>query len=177
MGIRGAFHHNFPGFSGLGFHRKLARTKTQQGTYKASKHNRSIVFSRVLTGSDVINFFFYHLSSLFILLTSPFCAQLTFFASASATNTVRHPLGLGRLMVSSDRVSPWLSMIPILQQWWHPLLPTSPPNHGASIDTTVVCDLSLTSAIRRWPLTWRRWWPPILDYLMSPPLSQKLHCT
>ena len=35
--IRGAFHDNFPGFSGFGFRRKLARTKTQQGTDKASE--------------------------------------------------------------------------------------------------------------------------------------------
>ena len=36
--IRGAFHDNFLRFWDLGFRRKLARTKNQQGTVKASKH-------------------------------------------------------------------------------------------------------------------------------------------
>ena len=35
--IQGSFHNNFPGFSGFGFRRKLAHTKTQQGTDKASE--------------------------------------------------------------------------------------------------------------------------------------------
>ena len=43
--------------------RKLARTKTQQITYKASKHNGRTVFLRVLKGGGV-NFFFYPLSSI-----------------------------------------------------------------------------------------------------------------
>ena len=47
-GIRGTFHNNFPGFLGFIFFRKLARTKTQQGTDKASGHNRPTVFSRAL---------------------------------------------------------------------------------------------------------------------------------
>ena len=43
--IRGAFHDNFQGVSGFGFRRKLASTKTQQGTDKASKHNgRTVKF-------------------------------------------------------------------------------------------------------------------------------------
>ena len=46
--IRGTFHDNFPGFSGFKFCRKLAGTKPQQGTDKASKHNRFTVFSRTL---------------------------------------------------------------------------------------------------------------------------------
>ena len=46
--VRGAFHDNFPGFSGFGFRRKLARTKTQQGIDKVSKHNRFAVFLRAL---------------------------------------------------------------------------------------------------------------------------------
>ena len=37
--IRGAFHDNFLGFSGSGFRRKLAHTKTQEDMDKASKHN------------------------------------------------------------------------------------------------------------------------------------------
>ena len=46
--IWGAFHNNFPGSSGFGFCRKLARTKNQQGTDKASKHNRCTLFSQAL---------------------------------------------------------------------------------------------------------------------------------
>ena len=38
------FHDNFPGFLGFGFCRKLARTKTQQGTDKARKHNQRTEF-------------------------------------------------------------------------------------------------------------------------------------
>ena len=63
--IRGAFHDNFPWFLAFIFCRKRARTETQQGTEKASKRNRRTVFQRVSTGSGVINFLFYHLSSLF----------------------------------------------------------------------------------------------------------------
>ena len=46
--VLGAFHDNFPGFSGFGFCRKLARTKNQQGTDKANGHNGRTVFSRAL---------------------------------------------------------------------------------------------------------------------------------
>ena len=46
--IRGAFHDIFPGLLGFGFGRKLALTKTQQGTDKASEHNRCTVFSQAL---------------------------------------------------------------------------------------------------------------------------------
>ena len=46
--IQGAFHNNFPGFSGLGFRRKLARIKTQQGKDKASEHNGRAVISHAL---------------------------------------------------------------------------------------------------------------------------------
>ena len=74
----GAFHDIPPRFSGFGFHRKLIRTKTQQGTDKARKNNGCKVFLRVSTGSDVINFFFYHLSSLFILLPSHFLPNFPF---------------------------------------------------------------------------------------------------
>ena len=42
--IQGAFDNNFPGFSSFGFRRKLARTKTQKGTDKASEHNRRKAF-------------------------------------------------------------------------------------------------------------------------------------
>ena len=38
--IRGAFRDNFHGFSGFGFCKKLAQTKTQQGTDKASEQKR-----------------------------------------------------------------------------------------------------------------------------------------
>ena len=48
MGIQGAFHDNSPGSSGFGFCRTFMRTKTKQGTEKASKHNRRTVFSRDL---------------------------------------------------------------------------------------------------------------------------------
>ena len=41
--VRGSFHDNFPRFSGFVFFRKLARTKNQQGTDKASEHNRHTV--------------------------------------------------------------------------------------------------------------------------------------
>ena len=46
--IRGAFHNNVSGFSGFGFRRKLAHTKTQQDTDKVSKNNGCTVFSRDL---------------------------------------------------------------------------------------------------------------------------------
>ena len=66
--IRGAFHDNFPGFSGFGFRRKLASTKTQQGTDKASEHNGHTVFSRAWVfcthqqeGCQLV--LFYHFSS------------------------------------------------------------------------------------------------------------------
>ena len=42
--ILGAFHNNFPGFSGFEFFRKLTHTKTQQGIEKASRHNWRTVF-------------------------------------------------------------------------------------------------------------------------------------
>ena len=38
--IRGALHNNVPRFLGFRFCRKLTHTKTQQGTYKSSEHNR-----------------------------------------------------------------------------------------------------------------------------------------
>ena len=41
--LRGAFHDNLPRFSFFIFGRKLVRTKNQQGTDKASKHNRGKV--------------------------------------------------------------------------------------------------------------------------------------
>ena len=46
--IRGVFQDNFPGFSGFGFRRKLARTKTQQGTDNVSEHNGCTVFFQAL---------------------------------------------------------------------------------------------------------------------------------
>ena len=81
-----------PGSSGFGFHRKLTRTKTHQGTEKSNEHNGCAVFLRVSTGSGVINYVFYHLSSIFILIHSQFCAQFPFFAFANSTNRVGCPL-------------------------------------------------------------------------------------
>ena len=46
--LQGEFQNIFPGFSGFGFYRKLARTKTQQGTDKANENKRCAVFSRDL---------------------------------------------------------------------------------------------------------------------------------
>ena len=72
MYIRGAFHNNFPGFSGFGFRRKLARTKTQQGTYKASEYNRHTLFFALFdlshSSTEVASSFFYPFYPLFVLL-------------------------------------------------------------------------------------------------------------
>ena len=67
--IRGAFHDKFPGSSGFIFFRKLARTKNQQVTDKASEYNRRTVFSRALVllmcaSTRVILTSSYHLSSI-----------------------------------------------------------------------------------------------------------------
>ena len=93
--IRGAFHDQFPGFSGFGFCRKLARTKTQQGTHKASEHNGRTVFSRDLVllmhaSTGVISTLSYHLSS--IHYTSSQFSPTSLFASSSATDRLRHHL-------------------------------------------------------------------------------------
>ena len=72
--IQGEFRDNFPGLSDFGFCRKLARTKTQQGTDKASEHNGRTVFSWALvfhTHQQKWRQFFYPLSSLCIT-SSPF---------------------------------------------------------------------------------------------------------
>ena len=74
-----------------GFRRKPAHTKTQQGTDKASEHNGRKVFLPVSTGG--VNFVFYPLSS--IHFTSSLFAPTSFFASASATNRVFCPPGMG----------------------------------------------------------------------------------
>ena len=42
--IRGAFHDNFPGFSGFGFCRKLTCMKTQPETEKARKNNGCVEY-------------------------------------------------------------------------------------------------------------------------------------
>ena len=71
--IGGEFHDNFPGFLGFEFCRKLAITKTQQGTDKASKHNRSTLFTRDLVllmraSTGVVSTLSIHLSYIFITL-------------------------------------------------------------------------------------------------------------
>ena len=78
--IRGAFHDNFPGFLCFGFRRKIARTKTQQGTDKASKHNGRTLFSRALvfcTHQQKWRQLSFILYPLFILLPHNLC-QLPF---------------------------------------------------------------------------------------------------
>ena len=68
--IRGAFHDNFPGFSGFGFRRKLARTKTQQGTQ--TKRANSIfagfgpAYARI--NRSGVNFVSNHLSSIIVFI-------------------------------------------------------------------------------------------------------------
>ena len=54
--IRGELHNNFPVFSCFGFCRKLVRTKTEQGTDKASERNGRVLSSPVSTG--FVNFSF-----------------------------------------------------------------------------------------------------------------------
>ena len=90
---RVAFHNKFPRFLSFGFFRKIAWTKTQQGTDKASEHNGHAVFlrdlillMRALTG--VVSNLYYRLSSIHYT-SSPFLLT-SFFVSASATNRVRH---------------------------------------------------------------------------------------
>ena len=85
-----------------------------------------------------MNSFIYHLSSIFILLPSQFCAKLTFFASVTATDRAQLSLGSGRLTVLYDRVSPWPPKRPIQQQQCPLLLTTSHPNHRASIYAAIV---------------------------------------
>ena len=83
--IRGVFHYKFPGFSGFGFWRKIAHTKTQQGTDKASEHNGCAVLSQALV-SGVMSTSSYNLSS--IHYTSSQFAPTCLFASASAIDIV-----------------------------------------------------------------------------------------
>ena len=87
--IRGAFHDNFPGFSGFGFRRKLARTKTQQGTQ--TKRANSIfagfgpAYARI--NRSGVNFVSNHLSS--IHYTSSQFLPTSLFASASVSAPAR----------------------------------------------------------------------------------------
>ena len=71
----------------FGFHRKLAGTKTQQSTDKASKYNGRTVFMYVSTCG--VNFVFYLLSSIYI--TYSLFAPTSLFESIFATDRVRHP--------------------------------------------------------------------------------------
>ena len=96
----------------------------------------------ISTGGGVNNFLFCHLSSLYILLPSQFCARLPFFASTTATDGVRLPLGLGGLAISYDHISPQPPMRPIQRQQCSPPLPTSMPDQRVSIDATVVRNLT-----------------------------------
>ena len=97
--IRGAFHNNFPGFSGFGLCRKLARTKTQQGTEKASKNNRCLYsiftgFGLLHSSTEVASTLFYHVSSRSFnssqFAPTPFLASVS--TSASDITRCRHSL-------------------------------------------------------------------------------------
>ena len=66
---------------------------------KASEHNEHTEFVRIQTGSGVINFVFYHLSSALILLPSQICSQLPFSTSTTTIDRVRRPLALGGLII------------------------------------------------------------------------------
>ena len=80
----------------FGFCRKLALTKTQQSTDKASKHNRLTILSHALiflthASSGVVSKNSYNFLSIFITLPHNF-HQLPLFAYNSVTNRVRrHP--------------------------------------------------------------------------------------
>ena len=80
--LGGAFHKNFPGLSGFGFCRKLASTIFQQGTEKASEHNRHTVFSWVFVllthaSTGVVPNLSYNLFSILITLPNNLC-QLSY---------------------------------------------------------------------------------------------------
>ena len=81
--IRPSVNDRCPGFF-FGFRRKLACTKPQQSTDKASEHNGRTVFTRVSSGG--VNFVFYPLSSLHF--TSSIFVPTLLFASAYATSRV-----------------------------------------------------------------------------------------
>ena len=91
--IQGAFKDKFLKFLGLVFFRKLARTKTQQGTDKASEHKGRTVFLWAFVfltcaSIGVMSTLYYHLSS--IHYTSSLFAPTYLFVSAYATGRVHH---------------------------------------------------------------------------------------
>ena len=109
---------------------------------KVTKRNRRTVFSCVSTGSGVINFIFYHLLSILILLPSQFSAQLPSFASPTATNRAWPPPKLGwasyfiqlclppitdeeNLMTNRTPVSANLSVLPLRFHRHKHFLPTA----------------------------------------------------
>ena len=107
---------NIPFF---GFFRELVHIKTQQSTYKASKHNGGTVFLPYLVlltiaSAVVVSTLFYHLSSIFITLAQKM-HQLPLFSSASVTekyattNIVLPPFGLVGHYKAYDCFSPQLS--------------------------------------------------------------------
>ena len=93
------FHNNFPGFSGLVFCKKLARTKTQQSIDKASKRNSCTVLFGLWYFSSInrsgIKLFYHSYSPSF---TYSLFAPTPLFVSASAIECFRYSLS----RVSSD---------------------------------------------------------------------------
>ena len=86
--IQGAVRNKCPRFFFV-YRRKLTHTKTQQRTFKASKHSRCTVFLRVWTGG--VNFAFYPSSSIHV--TSSLFMLPPLFSSASTTDGVCCPPG------------------------------------------------------------------------------------
>ena len=89
--IQGEFQNKFPGFSGIGFCKKLARMKTQQSTEKSSKHSSCTVFFGLCSFSRIsrsgVNFFYHLYSTSF---TYSLFAPTPLFVSASAIECCSH---------------------------------------------------------------------------------------
>ena len=92
----GAFNNNFPGFSVLGFHRKLARTKTQQVTDKTSKRGIFAVFGISRASTELASTFC--IPDPLLILLPCYLRQLTFSPlpeyAAAILNHVSVPLSV-----------------------------------------------------------------------------------
>ena len=137
----------------FGFCRKLARTKTQQGTDKASEHNWHTVFSQdlVLHGhlQERCQLCLIIIYPLFITLPHNLL-QTSLFASASVTNRVLCPLGLGRHAKAYDHVALQPPIEVDTTMTMYPVAADLSDNHRAS------GNVSTSGDIRPYPCHQRR---------------------
>ena len=138
----------------FGFCRKLVRTKTQQGTDKASKHNGRTVFSRFwyclrlhqqewcqlcLIVFILYLFYFYIICANFFL----FCLCLCIRQSTPPPIEYAPPLVLGRHAKAYDRVSPQPSNEADTKMTMYPAVANLSYNHRASGEASIILSCRL----------------------------------